>query len=307
MDQGTTKRLGRGLSALLQAPVAIEPARAPEPIAISDEDQSGSQFVYIPVRQITPSPFQPRRVFDEAMLRGLADSIRQAGVMQPIVVRRLAASSFELVAGERRWRAATIAGLETIPAIVQVLDDEHAAQWALIENIQREDLNAMDRARALQQMVERFGLSQQQVAERVGLERASVANLVRLNELEPEIAELIAVGGLNAGHGKALLSMAGGGARIELAREAARDQWSVRRLESAARRFAAPGRAKVAPMTESVAARRAVVADLERQLSQHLGTKVQIATDRDGTKGRIQIEFYGIDHFDGLLSKIGLK
>jgi ParB family chromosome partitioning protein len=299
-DAGARK-LGRGLAALLQTPIAVTPppASSAAPTAIAD-----GGIRHIEIDLFVPSPFQARRSFDEQQLRGLADSIRVAGIMQPVVARPVG-GGFELVAGERRWRAARLAELKTIPTLVRILSDEEAAEFGLIENVQREDLNAIDRAHALRTMCARFGLTQAQVAEKVGLERATVANLIRLTELEPEIAELIASNGLSSAHGKMLLAMVGGPQRIELAREASRDQWSVRRLESAVKRFGSPRSAAKEAMNPP--ARQAVILDLERRLSQHLGTKAIIATDASGSKGRITVEFYGIDHFDGLLAKMGLK
>lgn len=299
-DAGARK-LGRGLAALLQTPVAVTPPTAPVAAAPTTNDTG---MRHIEIDQFVPSPFQARRTFDEQLLRGLADSIRVAGIMQPVVARPVG-GRFELVAGERRWRAARLAELKTIPTLVRILSDEEAAEFGLIENVQREDLNAMDRAHALRTMCERFGLTHGQAAEKVGLERATVANLVRLTELEPEIAELIASNGLSSAHGKMLLAMVGGPQRIELAREASRDQWSVRRLESAVKRFGSPRSAAKEAMNPP--ARQAVILDLERRLSQHLGTKAIISTDVSGSKGRITVEFYGIDHFDGLLAKMGLK
>lgn len=301
-DAGTRK-LGRGLAALLQTPVAVS-VPSPPPLQVAAAPVQDGGIRHVDVERFVPSPFQARKSFDELQLRGLADSIRVAGIMQPVVARPVG-ESYELVAGERRWRAAKLADLKTIPTIVRILSDEEAAEFGLIENVQREDLNAMDRAHALRMMCERFGLTQAQAAEKVGLERATVANLIRLTELEPEIAELVASNGLTSAHGKMLLAMVGGPQRIELAREAARDQWSVRRLESAVKRFASPR----APAKEAMnpPARQAVIVDLERRLSQHLGTKAIISTDATGSKGRITVEFYGIDHFDGLLVKMGLK
>ncbi|MCL4221489.1 MAG: ParB/RepB/Spo0J family partition protein [Phycisphaerales bacterium] len=247
---------------------------------------------------ICPSPFQPRTSFDQAELSGLAESIRRAGVLQPVLARRGAEQgTYELVAGERRWRAAEMAGLERIPALVLTLSDEEAAEWALVENLQRSDLNPMERARALRMLSERFGMTHGQIADRVGLERSSVANLVRLTELEEEVQELISKGRLGAGHGKALLAIEAGERRVRLALRAAEEEWPVRRLEASARNDGTSPARK--PRTAPAA-----LADLERRLGEHLGTRVRITTVRDGTRGRIAIEFYSLDHFDGLMSKM---
>jgi len=300
--------------AVAAAPVV---AQAPE----SQNPAGGGGVEHVAVEMIRPSPFQARKTFDEAPLKSLADSMRTAGVMQPIIVRKGAdVGTYELVAGERRWRAAKLAGLSRVPAIVRDLADEDAAEWGLIENLQREDLNAMDRAHALRMMSERFGLSHAKIAEKVGLERATVANLVRLTELEPEVAELISADALTSAHGKALLSMPSGDDRVRIAREAARNQWPVRKVEAEAKRVLAgeagdsrglDGDASAeslrnGPTDISGDAKRAVVLDLERRLSQQLGTKVHIQTSGK-EKCKITIEFYGLDHFDGLLTKMGVK
>ncbi|GJQ28986.1 MAG: chromosome partitioning protein ParB [Phycisphaerae bacterium] len=250
---------------------------------------------------------------DEKALARLADSIKRSGVLQPILVRRVGSSGgYELVAGERRWRAAVLAGFREIPAIVQSLSDEEAAEHSLVENVQREDLNPMDRAWALRKLGERFGLTQSQLAERVGLERSSVANLIRLTELEPEIAGMIADQRLTAGHGKALLGAPAGTARVALARKAAEFEMSVRSLENLIQTGdAAESGAGVfkgqQPTNTKDEARLAVLADLQRQIGQQLGTKVNIVTDRRGKRGRIIMEFYGLDHFDSLMSRLGVK
>ncbi|MEO0629658.1 MAG: ParB/RepB/Spo0J family partition protein, partial [Planctomycetota bacterium] len=189
---------------------------------------------------MVPNRFQPRSDFAAGGLAELAASIRSEGVMQPILVRPGSGGGstggrYELVAGERRWRAAKLAGLETVPAIVRELTDESSAEWALIENVHRQDLNAMERAEAMASLLSRFGMSQTALAEKLGLERPTVANLVRLIELDPPIRELIAAGKLGAGHGKALLGMPEGDRRLRLAERAANEAWSVRRLETEVR------------------------------------------------------------------------
>ncbi len=286
-----------------------DPARQSDsPIQNMADGQTNTESYIVHIRpsDLTPSPYQPRRSFDEAGLKQLAASIRRAGVMQPIIVRRVtdkvSGNEFQLVAGERRWRAAMLAGLATLPAIVRDLDDEQAAEFALIENVQRKDLGAMERAHGFQSLAERFSLSHAQVAERVGLERSTVTNLIRLTELEREIQELLDHEQLSVGHGKALLAIAPGDDRIALAKRAAAEGWSVRALERANKE---PVRASASSGGE--AAVPASREHLEKQLGEHLGTKVRLKTNASGTKGTIAIEFYNLDHFDGLMSRLGFE
>ncbi|MFA6045396.1 MAG: ParB/RepB/Spo0J family partition protein [Phycisphaerales bacterium] len=319
------RRLGRGLNSLLGSPVAVDISDS-SPVKPATGDlvngdhtpeavtRSLSDVQSVRVDSVEPSPFQPRRVFDEAQLAGLAQSIRQSGVLQPILVRALPQRDgggvrYELIAGERRWRAAKLAGLNSIPALVKQMNDEHAAELALVENVQREDLNAMERAWALRSLVDRFGLTQATLAERVGLERSSVANLLRLTELEGEITELIAGGKLGAGHGKALLAFGAGESRVKLARKAAAEELSVRALERLTSGTAQAETARHDKPGVNIGddPRLAVLSDLQRQIGQQLGTKVAIHADRKGKKGRIILEFYGLDHFDSLMNRLNVK
>lgn len=307
------RKLGRGLNSLLSngptevsvhMPAAIEPVPPDSAAVLPPRDELLSDVVRIPVASLSPSPFQPRRTWDTATLSALADSIRRTGLLQPILVRRTV-GGYELVAGERRWRAATEAGLTHIPAIVKTLTDEQAAEHALIENVQREDLNAMDRAHALRSLGDRFALTHQHLAERLGLDRSTVANLIRLTELEPEIAAMISEGSLSAGHGKALLAAPAGPSRVALAARAVKLQWSVREIERLCK--AGPAHKPIPPVSDRDQARLAVLGDLQRQIGQQLGTKVSIVTDRRGKKGRVTLEFYGLDHFDSLMTRLGVK
>lgn len=301
MSAEKPRRLGRGLSALVQttAPVAIDHPKEGSSLTTPSPPPG---LIRIALDEIIPSRHQPRLSFDEGELEQLAQSIRQAGVIQPIVVRERPgqSGSYELVAGERRWRAARRAGLADVPAIVVSLTEHEAAEWALIENLQRKDLNPMERAHALRNLCEQFSLSHTQLAERVGLDRSTVANLIRVTDLAEPIQTMIAVGELSLGHGKVLLSVPDASARLALATRAAGEQWSVRRLEH---------QAKQAPVSGEPTARVAspTLADLERRLGEHLGTRVRITTARDGTRGRLALEFYSLDHFDGLMQKFGFK
>jgi ParB family chromosome partitioning protein len=264
----------------------------------------------IPVREIQPNPHQPRQAFDPVALERLAESIKRSGMMQPVIVRPATggAGAYKLIAGERRWRAAKMAGLIEVPAVVRNLSDEECAEWALVENVQREDLNAMEKAWAFRALAERFGLTHAQIADRVGLDRSSVANLIRLNDLEEAIKQLIASGRLNAGHGKALLAAPAGAGRAQLAEQAADESWTVRRLERAAvALLAGMSDSTRSSGTVGLSPARAARLDLEKQLSEHLGTKVTIVTDRGGQRGKMTIEFYGLDHFDGLVARMGFR
>lgn len=328
------RRLGKGLSGLmnLQAPVQVAPPAAAEASSTQlstptqtetsqaltptppRPDNHLSDVVNVPVLSIRVSPYQPRRTFDEHALNELARSIKASGVMQPILVRPVTPPAgeiqFELIAGERRWRAAQRAGLTALPAIVRELSNNTAAEWALVENVQREDLNPMDRAFALRSLLTNFGLTHDELAERLGLDRSTITNLLRLAALETEIADLIVAGKLSGGHGKALLGIQNSAKRIEIARLAAQFGWSVRKVESIAsdiaqgRQVTGGGGAAAAPETSP---RHAVLRDLERQIGAHLGTKVQIQTDPAGKRGRLVIEFYGLDHFDGVVTKLGFS
>ena len=311
------RRLGRGLSSLVGDSVSVsipgeaspgeaEPARE-ETVADRPTDMPADEAVgglrRITIDLIDPSPFQPRESFDDSALDRLADSIRRSGVMQPIVARPAPDGRFELVAGERRLRAARRAGLGAIPAVVRDLSDEQSAELCLVENVQREDLNPIERANAFAMLARRFSLTHAEVGERVGLERSSVSNFVRLLELDDELRSLVADGALSLGHAKALLGVPAGDERTSLGRRAVGEGWSVRRLEREAASIA--GRTR-APSAEKPA-RSSNLDELERQLAEHLGTRVRIRADSKGHRGRVEIAFYDLDHFDGLMSRLGFK
>ena len=240
-------------------------------------------------------------------MKTLVDSIRENGLMQPIVVRRVA-TGYELVAGERRLRAATTLGLDRIPAVLRSLDDRQSAEWALVENLQREDLNPLERAKGIDRLVREFSLSHQQAAERVGLERASVSNLLRLLDLDAATASLVARGDLGQGHAKVLLAVADIAVRKTLAQSVIDRQWSVRRLEAEVRRLLAPAALpSAAVMPRGKDRSRTQLDDLERRLSEHLGTRVQILVGRRKGEGRLVIDFHGLEHFDGLMERMGYQ
>jgi ParB family transcriptional regulator, chromosome partitioning protein len=308
------KRLGRGLSGLISAEGPVRVSAGQEPMDdTSDNLRTGAEegggdresgFVrLIRVDSIRPSPFQPRRSFDESALEGLAASVARSGLMQPVIVRPVGGGGYELVAGERRWRAAGLAGLAEIPALVRDLVDEDAAEWALVENLQREELNAIERAHGLRRLSEAFGLSHAELGSRLGLDRSTVANLIRLTELEEEIQAMVANGSLSMGHARALLGCPAGSLRRTLAGSAVRDSLSVRELERAVQR-ARGGGGGVA--SSAPTQREAVVADLERRLAMSLGTKAKIQMSGRGHRGRIVVEFYSLEQFEGLMERLGL-
>jgi ParB family chromosome partitioning protein len=223
---GPSRGMGRGLAEILRVSGTTAPA--------------GDDMRRIPVELIAPNPNQPRRSFDEDALLALAGSLRERGVLQPVLVRPVAGGTYELVAGERRWRAAQLAGMETIPALIGDRDDGESLEAALIENMAREDLNPVEEARACAALVEELGLTRESVGLRVGRSRVAVTNLLRLLDLPDEVLELLERGDLSEGHGRALLLAADHADRRRLARSAVAEGWSVRTLEGRAREANAP-------------------------------------------------------------------
>ena len=264
---------------------------------------------FIPVRAIQPGKYQPRGGMDPVALDTLARSIEQSGLMQPVVVRPLDGSPgrYELIAGERRWRAMDQLGRQEIPAIIQLVDDRQAAELSLIENLQREDLNPMDRAAALRRLADEFDFTHQDLARRVGLDRATVSNLLRLNDLDGGSASHVRSGAISLGHAKVLMGVTEVGVRRNLAEQAAVHGWSVRELEGAIREGAGVPRGTVPVKPKSRGPKSAHLADLRRQLEQHLGTRVDIRVGRKKGSGELRIQFFSLDEFDGLMQRIGFE
>lgn len=335
------RRLGRGLSGMLGEPVAVE---VPPGLVVQNNNNTssgegsggiegggGRRVEWLGVGEIQAGAGQPRRVFDEVALQELAESIKSAGVMQPILVRKrdpLAPNiregiRYEIVAGERRWRAAQMAGLATIPALVAELSDEQAAAWALIENVQREDLTALEKADGVRSLCVLYGLTQVEASERLGMSRSAIANLMRLTEIELEIRTMLEDGVLSAGHCKVLLSLEPGRVRLGMARRAAAGSWSVRRLEVAcgidlgreagaggAGAGGGSGGGKVGAGRDAGGvggAGGAGLEDLEKQIGEQLGTRVALRTSAGGKRGSVVLWFYDLDHFDGLMQKMGVQ
>jgi len=283
-DRTPKRALGRGLSALIpQASVPVQSELPPS-----------TGIVRIAVEQIVRDPTQPRKTFDETKLRELAESIRTQGVIQPILVRR-DGSEYRLIAGERRWRAAQLAGLHEVPAVVRDVTPAEAFELALVENLQRTDLNPLEEAEGYRRLVQEFGLTQEQVGERVGRDRASVANALRLLQLPDAVKELLASGALGMGHARALLGMVSGAELVKAAERIAREQLSVRETERIVRTSRTSTSAPARRPAGSAAA-RAVVEDLQRRL----GTKVRLE-DRGG-KGTLEIDFFSYEDLERILA-----
>ena len=287
---------------------------------------AGDGLRYLPLADIQPNRHQPRQRFDPLALESLAASIRAQGVMQPIVVRPtpvgasgaagdVETPAFELVAGERRWRAAQLAGLAAVPAIVRDLDDRQLAEWALVENLQREDLNPIERAEAFHQLTTRFNLSHAAVAEQLGLDRSTVTNMLRLLELDSEVRSLVRDDLLSMGQARALAGLSDPLAQRALATKAVAEGMSVRAVEQAVKQATGGGAGTdgkggdagdKAAAVKAAGGRAAYLADLEQQLATQLTTKVRIRPGRRKGSGTLAIDFYSLEQFDALLSRLGV-
>jgi ParB family transcriptional regulator, chromosome partitioning protein len=272
--------LGRGLDALLGA----------------DESERKDALGTLPIAAIRPGKYQPRTKMDQAALGELAASIRAQGLMQPVLVRPVEGGSFELIAGERRWRAAQMAGLTEIPALVREVPDETALAMSLIENIQREDLNPMEEASGVQRLVDEFRMTHDQAADAIGRSRSATTNLLRLLKLTKPVQQMLLHGALEMGHARALL-MLDGVRQIEAANRVGARGLSVRETEALVRRLARPQ----APRRKQGSDRD--LARLEEEASERLGTTVEIRAGRKGA-GKIVLHFSGLDHLDQLLKKL---
>jgi ParB family chromosome partitioning protein len=282
--------MGRGLSAILSV---SDPAAAASLAA-------GHGLRDLPVAAIEANPDQPRRRFDGDALQGLADSVQERGVLQPVLVRPRPGGSFELVAGERRWRAARLAGLETIPAIVQERDDAATLEAALIENMVREDLNPIEEARAVAALVEELGLTREAVGRRVGRSRVAVSNLLRLLDLPDDAIELLESASLTEGHGRALLLAEDHGERRRLAYAAAEGGWSVRVLEERARRSNEPDRGGRGPIHPDQAEAAERITEL---LGAALGADVRVKPR--GTGYRVELAMASVEEAQKLAQRLG--
>ena len=276
--------LGRGLGSLIPTTERLQ--------------ESDSQLRELPIGQIEPNTYQPRAFFDDDALEGLAASIEAVGVLQPILVREVAPQKFELIAGERRWRAAQRAGLESIPAIVRPAEDLVSLEQALVENLHREDLSVLEEAAGYQQLVEDFGQTHEDIARRMGKSRSAVANTIRLLQLSDGIQRLIADGRITAGHGRALLGASDTAVQETLARAIVAQTLTVREVEERVRRQENPGADPVGTGSGTTVrpVRPAALLELEEQLSGLLDTRVQISTG--AKRGRLTVEFANLEDLE---------
>ena len=278
--------LGRGLNALLGDPEL--PAQGEGPVTL-------------PISQVEPGLNQPRKRFEQGALDDLAESIRIHGIIQPLTVRRLATGYYQIVAGERRWRAAKAAGLTQVPVVIIEADDRKVMELGLIENLQREDLNPVEEAEGYLALLTDFGLTQEELAKRMGKSRPAIANALRLTALPPSVREMLVEGTITAGHGRAVLMVEGEQAQAAFAQKIVEEGWNVRQAESAAKRFTLEAPEEKAP--KPVDQDRLYIESAQKDLSLRLGRKVTISNGRK--KGRLELEYYDVDDLNDLLDQLG--
>ena len=279
----SNKGLGKGLGALLGD--------------FSEEPIQESAYRELPIYKVEPNPDQPRREFDEEELQALADSISVHGVIQPLTVREMPNGYYQIIAGERRWRAARLANLSDVPVVVIEADDRKAMELALIENLQRQDLNPVEEALGYQSLIEEYGLTQEETAERVGKSRPAVANTLRLLSLSPEVLEKLKRGELTAGHARAILTLKTEKKQLEAAQKIIALALSVRQAETLCKNMN-----KEKPVKQEITFAVDYVAECEKSLSKHLGRGVKIVNGK--RKGRFELEFYGEEDLQNLLDAL---
>jgi len=286
--------LGRGLSALINS----ESLATPQPVV-----EKGERIEHIPLSQIVPSPYQPRKHFSEEQLTELVESIRERGIIQPLIVRQVG-SNYELIAGERRWRASQQVGLATVPVITRSASDREVLELALIENLQRADLNPLEESEGYALLINQFQLTQEEVAKRVGKNRASVANAIRLLSLPDQLRHYVSAGRLSVGHAKVILGLSSQEEMLLVGERVLKDQLTVRQTEKLVESLQThkPKRSKHGKSPSAPS--NAQWADLEKRLQRHIGTRVRLS----GTAqtGKIELEFFSADELDRLLRLLGL-
>ena len=280
----SNKGLGKGLGALFGD--------------ITEETQSPTPYQILPLYKVEPNPDQPRQDFNEEELQALADSIAEHGIIQPLTVRQTKSGYYQIIAGERRWRAARMAGLTEVPAVVMEADDRKAMELALIENLQRQDLNPVEEALGYQSLMQDFGLTQEDTAKQVGKSRPAVANALRLLSLCPEVLEKLRAGELTAGHARAVLTLKSPKKQQEAAQKIIALGLSVRQAELLCKNMSR----EAVPEKEEPVLKVDYVAECEKQLSKHLGRGVKIVNGK--RKGRFELEFYGDEDLQNLLDAL---
>jgi ParB family chromosome partitioning protein len=300
------KHLGRGLQSLLgpitsgRVEIKTVPPTPAAAVNFPPDKELQHSLYQIDIDHITTNPYQPRTQWDEQELSDLAGSIKANGVIQPIIVRKHE-NKYQLIAGERRLRAAEMASLKRIPAIVRSATDEQLLELALVENIHRADLNPIERAKAYQKYIKTFSLTQAEAASRLGEDRSVVTNYLRLLDLPNEIKQMLVDGQLSMGHARAILALPTDELRRKLANRAMAGRLSVREVERLVRRYLTTKQESKKPKEKS-----AHITELEKQLRKELGTKVTIDTRRNGQRGKIVIDFYSLDDFDRIAEKLGI-
>ncbi|HOW58775.1 MAG TPA: ParB/RepB/Spo0J family partition protein [Candidatus Omnitrophota bacterium] len=313
------KALGKGLSALIpdsyvkeqqdaavatqyeEQKQAVVETLPPKDEVLIQKDLASEAFQLLPIAKIIPNEDQPRKKFNNETIEELANSIKEKGVLQPIIVKRVNESQYKLVCGERRFRAASLCGLSEVPAVIKDVATEDFLEWALIENIQREDLNPLEEAEAYQRLVEERMLSQEEVAKRVGKNRTTVTNILRLLRLPDEVKLYLSEGRLSSGHARALLGLLTPEHQRHMAKRIVEENLSVRQVEAIVGRSVAHKRkAKTARHLS------AEIVDLETRLTHFLGTQAKIYPRKNQKEGRIEIQYFSLDDLDRVLQKIGL-
>lgn len=305
------KGLGRGLGSLLGGGQEVSPANRPlniekhatpasQPIKQAVEINTEGRVWNIAIDKMVAGAFQPRKTFEKDKLEELAQSIREHGILQPIVGRKLANGKFEIIAGERRWRAAQLAGKHEIPVLIKEFSDKEALELAIIENIQREDLNPIEEAEGYFRLANEFALSQQQISERVGRERATVANAIRLLSLPNLIQKMIAESQLSVGHAKVILSVPDTIKQIELAKKVLAEKLSVRKLEKVALEMVKPAPTQAEDIKSNVTQK--LIGGLAEELQKLLSTKVEI--DYKNSKGHVRLYFYSDEELTQLVDRL---
>lgn len=284
--------LGRGLDALMGS----------GPSALLDDAENSGGVMMLPIAKVEANAAQPRKLFDPEALSDLAESIATHGILQPITVRLLQSGYYQIISGERRWRAARQAGLNEVPVLVIEADDKKVMELSLIENLQREDLNPMEEAAGYRKLMDEFGLNQEECSERVGKSRSAVANALRLMNLPEPIQAMVEDGRLTAGHARCLVSVADPALQQSLAEKIANDGLSVRQAEQLVKKLTTPPKEKEAPAKDPLAVDYAAVA--AKELSDKLGRRVKITTGKK--RGKLELEYYGVDDLNDLLDALAL-